>query len=40
MELPDFMNYGEKYSKRAFEEKISRIDKRAGAKWVYAALII
>ena len=40
MELPDFMNYGEKYSKRDFAEKISRIAKRAGAKLVYAALIL
>ena len=40
MELPDFMNYGEKYSKREFAEKISRIAKRAGAKLVYAALIL
>ena len=40
MELPDFMNYGEKFSKRDFAEKISRIAKRAGAKLVYAALIL
>ena len=40
MELPDFMNYGEKFSKREFAEKISRIAKRAGAKLVYAALIL
>ena len=40
MELPDFMNYGEKFSKREFAEKIARIAKRAGAKLVYAALIL
>ena len=40
MEIPDFMNYGEKFSKREFAEKISRIAKRAGAKLVYAALIL
>ena len=40
MELPDFMNYGGKFSKRDFVEKISRIAKRAGAKLVYAALIL
>ena len=40
MELPDFMNYGGKFSKREFAEKISRIAKRAGAKLVYAALIL
>ncbi len=40
MELPDFMNYGGKFSKRDFAEKISRIATRAGAKLVYAALIL
>ena len=40
MELPDFMNYSGKFSKREFAEKISRIAKRAGAKLVYAALIL
>ena len=34
------MNYGGKFSKRDFVEKISRIAKRAGAKLVYAALIL
>ena len=34
------MNYGGKFSKRDFSEKISRIAKRAGAKLVYAALIL
>ena len=40
MELPDFMNYGSKFSQTDFVEKISRIAKRAGAKLVYAALIL
>ena len=40
MELPDFMNYAGKFSKRDFTEKIARIAKRAGAKLVYAALIL
>ena len=40
MDLPDFMNYGGKFSKRDFAEKIARIAKRAGAKLVYAALIL
>ena len=34
------MNYGGKFSKRDFAEKIPRIAKRAGAKLVYAALIL
>lgn len=40
MELPDFMSYKELFSQSAFMEKISRIAKRAGAKLVYAALIL
>ena len=40
MELPDFMNYANKFSQSEFVEKISRIAKRAGAKLVYAALIL
>ena len=40
MELPDFMNYANKFSKRDFVEKIARIAKSAGAKLVYAALIL
>ena len=40
MELPDFMSYKDKFSKKKFIEKISRIAKRAGAKLVYAALIL
>ncbi len=40
MELPDFMNYANKFTQKDFVEKISRIAKRAGAKLVYAALIL
>ena len=40
MELPDFMNYSNKFSKQDFVEKIARIAKGAGAKLVYAALIL
>lgn len=38
--LPDFMSYKDKYAKRKFVEKISRIAKRAGVKLVYAALVL
>ena len=38
--LPDFAKYKDKFSKKGFVEKISRIAKRAGAKLVYAALIL
>ena len=40
VELPDFMNYANKFSQSEFVEKIARIAKRAGAKLVYAALIL
>ncbi len=40
MELPNFMDYANKFSQSDFSEKISRIAKRAGAKLVYAALIL
>lgn len=40
MELPDFMSYASKFSQADFVEKIARIAKRAGAKLVYAALIL
>jgi len=40
MDLPDFMSYANKFSSKDFSEKISRIAKRAGAKLVYAALIL
>ena len=40
MELPDFMTYANKFSQSEFVEKISSIAKRAGAKLVYAALIL
>ena len=40
MELPDFMSYANRFSQSDFVEKISRIAKRAGAKLVYAPLIL
>ena len=40
MELPDFQQYKSKFSQKAFIDKIQRIAKRAGAKLVYAALIL
>lgn len=40
MELPDFMSYSGKFTKSEFLDKISRIAKRAGAKLVYAALVL
>ena len=40
MELPDFMQYSNKFSKGEFLEKISRVAKTAGAKLVYSALIL
>jgi uncharacterized membrane protein YkvA (DUF1232 family) len=40
MELPDFMNYANKFSQSDFVEKIANIAKRAGAKLIYAALIL
>lgn len=40
MELPDFMAYSNKFTNNGFIEKISRIAKCAGAKLVYAALIL
>lgn len=40
MELPDFMSYANRFSANDFVEKISCIAKRAGAKLVYAALVL
>lgn len=40
MNLPDFMSYSNKFTNGEFIEKISRIAKRAGAKMIYAALIL
>lgn len=40
MELPDFMQYKDNFTKSGFVEKVARIAKRAGAKLVYAALIL
>lgn len=38
--LPDFMKYQDDYTSEGFIDKISRVAKRAGAKLVYAALIL
>lgn len=38
--LPDFMNYKDKFTNSGFVEKISRVAKRAGAKLVYVSLIL
>ena len=40
MELPDFMSYANKFSPSDFVDKVARVAKRAGAKLVYAALIL
>ena len=34
------MSYADRFSAKGFVEKISRIAKRAGAKLVYAALVL
>lgn len=39
-DLPDFMAYKDKFTESGFVEKIGRIAKRAGAKLVYASLIL
>lgn len=38
--LPDFIKYTDKFSKTGFVDKIASIAKRAGAKLVYAALVL
>lgn len=38
--MPDLSQYKEKFTKNGFIEKIHRIAKRAGAKLVYAALVL
>ncbi len=38
--LPDFIKYKDKFSKAGFVDKIASIAKRAGAKLVYAALVL
>ena len=40
MELPDVISYASKFSASDFVDKVSKIAKRAGAKLVYAALIL
>ena len=39
-ELPDFMKYKDKFTNNGFVEKISHVAKRAGAKFVYGALVL
>lgn len=39
-QIPDFMKYKDSYSPSGFVDKISHIAKRAGAKMVYAALVL
>ena len=39
-DLPDFISYKDKFTQNGFIDKVSRIAKRAGAKLVYAALIL
>ena len=38
--LPDFMKYKDGYTSEQFVDKISRVAKRAGAKFVYVSLIL
>ena len=38
--LPDFMKYKGGYTSEKFVDKISRVAKRAGAKFVYVSLIL
>lgn len=38
--LPDFMKYKDGYASEKFIDKISRIAKRAGSKFVYVSLIL
>lgn len=40
MELNEILSYTDKFSTKAFAEKISRIAKRAGSKLVYSALTL
>lgn len=38
--LPDFMKYKDGYTSEKFVDKISRVAKRAGAKFVYVSLML
>ncbi|MGN0068815.1 MAG: YkvA family protein [Prevotella sp.] len=40
VKIPDFLKYKDKFTQSGFVEKIARIAKRAGAKLIYAALIL
>jgi len=39
-QLPDFIAYKDKFTKNGFVEKIQKVAKRAGSKFVYAALLL
>lgn len=40
MEIPDLQKYKNRFTQKGFVEKISKIAKRAGAKLIYAALLL
>ena len=40
IDLPDFMKYKDRFSQSGFVGTISRVAERAGAKFVYAALVL
>ena len=40
MEIPDLQKYKDRFTQKGFVEKISKIAKRAGAKLIYAALLL
>lgn len=40
IDIPDFMEYKDKFTQSGFVEKISHIAKRAGAKLIYIAFIL
>ena len=40
MEIPDLQKYKDRFTQKGFVEKISKIAKRAGAKLIYAVLLL
>lgn len=40
MEIPDLQKYKDRFTQKGFVEKISKIARRAGAKLIYAALLL
>lgn len=40
MEIPDLQKYKDRFTQKGFVEKILKIAKRAGAKLIYAALLL